>query len=87
MCPSRRPRSRPWGRCTSYATVPIATAISHVLGLAADATIELNLHIRNSAVSEFKVTPERHTLISFNTLPHLDAPDHAGWVTGWVTYP
>ena len=60
---------------------PIATAISHVLGLAADATIELNLHIRNSAVSEFKVTPKRHTLISFNTLPNLDAPDHAGWVT------
>ena len=51
---------------------PIATAISHVLSLGADATIELNLHIRNSALSEFKVGPKRHTLISFNTLPHLD---------------
>ena len=60
---------------------PIASAIGHVLGLAADTTIELNLHIRNSAVSEFKVTPKRHTLISFNTLPHLDTPDHAEWVT------
>ena len=51
---------------------PIATAIGHVLGLQAAATIEINLHIRNSAVSEFKVGPKRHTLISFNTLPHLD---------------
>ena len=52
---------------------PIATAIGHVLCLGAEATIELNLHIRNSALSEFKVGPKRHTLISFNTLPHLDA--------------
>jgi broad specificity phosphatase PhoE len=51
---------------------PIATAIGHVLGLDAAATIELNLHIRNSALSEFKVGPTRHTLITFNTLPHLD---------------
>ena len=51
---------------------PIATAIGHVLGLAAEAVIELNLHIRNSAVSEFKVGPLRHSLITFNTLPHLD---------------
>jgi broad specificity phosphatase PhoE len=51
---------------------PIATAIGHVLGLNAEAIIELNLHIRNSAVSEFKVGVQRHSLITFNTLPHLD---------------
>jgi broad specificity phosphatase PhoE len=51
---------------------PIAVAIGHVLGLDAAATIEINLHLRNSAVSEFKVGPKRHTLITFNTLPHLD---------------
>ena len=51
---------------------PIAIAIGHVLGLQAEATIDINLHIRNSALSEFKVGPKRHTLISFNTLPHLD---------------
>lgn len=51
---------------------PIATAIGHVLGLNAEAVIELNLHIRNSAVSEFKVGAQRHSLITFNTLPHLD---------------
>ena len=59
---------------------PIATAIGHVLGLGAEATIELNLHIRNSALSEFKVGPTRHTLITFNTLPHLDGDP------GSVTY-
>jgi len=51
---------------------PIATAIGQVLGLGAEATIDINLHIRNSAVSELKVSPRRHTLITFNTLPHLD---------------
>jgi broad specificity phosphatase PhoE len=60
---------------------PIATAIGHVLGLGAEATIELNLHIRNSAVSELKVGPKRHTLITFNALPHLDAAADAAWVT------
>lgn len=51
---------------------PIAAAIGHVLGLGIDATIELNMHIRNTALSEFKVSANRHTLITFNTLPHLD---------------
>ena len=59
---------------------PIATAIGQVLGLGAEAVIELNLHIRNSALSEFKVGPKRHTLITFNTLPHLDGDP------GLVTY-
>jgi broad specificity phosphatase PhoE len=51
---------------------PISVAIGHVLGLGAEATIDLNLHIRNSAISELKVSPRRHTLITFNTLPHLE---------------
>jgi broad specificity phosphatase PhoE len=51
---------------------PIATAIGHVLGLDSETVIELNLHIRNSALSEFKVGARRHSLITFNTLPHLD---------------
>jgi broad specificity phosphatase PhoE len=51
---------------------PIAAAVGHVLGLGIDATIELNMHIRNTALSELKVSPRRHTLITFNTLPHLD---------------
>jgi len=60
---------------------PIATAVGHVLGTTPETTIALNLRIRNSAVTEFVFTPKRHTLETFNTLPHLDQPDHASWIT------
>lgn len=60
---------------------PISTAIGHVLGLSPDATIDLNMRIRNSAVTEFQFTPKRHTLLTYNTLPHLDHPDFADWIT------
>jgi len=60
---------------------PIATAVSYVLGAAADVTIDLNLRIRNSAVTEFVFTPKRHMLLTYNTIPHLDHPDHASWIT------
>ena len=57
---------------------PIATAVGHVLGAPAPAVVELNMRIRNSALSEFVFTPKRHALLSFNTLPHLDHPERAG---------
>ena len=60
---------------------PISMAVGQVLGLGAEATIELNLRIRNSAVTEFIFTPQRHTLLSYNALPHLSQPEHAAWVT------
>ncbi|HEY6134185.1 MAG TPA: histidine phosphatase family protein [Rubrivivax sp.] len=60
---------------------PIATAVAQVLGAPPAAVIELNLRIRNSALTEFAFTPKRHALLSFNTLPHLEHPDRAGWVT------
>jgi broad specificity phosphatase PhoE len=60
---------------------PISTAVGLVLGMAPEATIELNLRIRNSAVTEFTFNPKRHHLLSYNSLPHLDAPEHAHWVT------
>ena len=60
---------------------PISTAVGHVLGTTPETTIELNFHIRNSAVSEFKMTPKGHRLISYNTLSHLDAPEYRDWVT------
>ncbi len=60
---------------------PIATAVGQVLGTSPETTIELNLGIRNCSVTEFAFTPKRHRLVTFNTLPHLDAPEHAGWVT------
>ena len=60
---------------------PIATAVGHVLGTAPEATIELNLRIRNCSLTEFAFTPKRHMLVTYNTLPHLDAPEHASWIT------
>jgi len=60
---------------------PIATAVGHVLGLSPERTIDLNMRIRNSAVTELQFTPRRHTLLTYNTLPHLDQPALADWVT------
>ncbi len=60
---------------------PISTAVGHVLGTSPETTIELNLRIRNCSVTEFAFTPKRHMLVTYNTLPHLDAPEHASWVT------
>ncbi len=59
---------------------PISTAVGHVLGTPAPTTIELNLRIRNTSLTEFAFTPKRHMLLTYNTLPHFeDLPD-------WVTY-
>lgn len=60
---------------------PIASAVGHILGAPPETVVELNLRIRNSAVTEFVFTPKRHSLLSFNMLPHLDAPEHAAWMT------
>jgi broad specificity phosphatase PhoE len=60
---------------------PISTAIGQVLGMPAAGTIDLNLRIRNSAITEFSFNPKRHVLHSFNTLPHLEGEAHAGWLT------
>jgi broad specificity phosphatase PhoE len=60
---------------------PISTAVGQILGCSPEATIELNLRIRNSSVTEFAFTPKRLMLVTYNTLPHLDAPEHASWVT------
>jgi broad specificity phosphatase PhoE len=60
---------------------PIATAVGHVLGLSADATIDLNMRIRNSAVTEFQFNARRHHLLTYNTLPHLDSAPHRDWMT------
>ena len=60
---------------------PIATAVASVLGTPAQATIELNLRLRNTSVTEFAFTPKRHALVCFNAIPHLDAPPYRDWVT------
>ena len=60
---------------------PIATAVGQVLGAPFESAVEMNLRIRNSAVTEFAFTPKRHTLLSFNGIAHLDAPAYRDWVT------
>ena len=60
---------------------PISTAVAHVLSAPGATMIELNLRLRNSAVTEFAFTPKRHTLHSFNHLPHLVDVDSADWMT------
>jgi broad specificity phosphatase PhoE len=60
---------------------PISTAVGHILGTTPDTTIELNLRIRNSAVTELAYTPKRHMLVTYNTLPHLEDAPYADWVT------
>ncbi len=60
---------------------PIATAVAHILQAPAATSIELNLRIRNTAVTEFQFNPKRHQLLTYNTLPHLDGPAYRDWVT------
>jgi broad specificity phosphatase PhoE len=60
---------------------PIATAVGAVLGTSPETTIELNLRIRNTAITEFAFTPKRHSLLCFNAIPHLDATAYRDWVT------
>ena len=68
----------PWEHFTWYGMGrPIATAVGHILGITPETTIELNLRIRNSSVTELTFNPKRHMLITYNTLPHLDAAKYA----------
>lgn len=60
---------------------PIATAVAQLLGSSPQAFVELNMRLRNTAVSELAFSPKRHVLQTFNTLAHLDAPDYADWIT------
>lgn len=60
---------------------PIATLLGHGLRLQPEMTIELNLRLRNTSVSELTCTPRRCRVVSFNTVPHLSAPEHRDWIT------
>jgi len=73
-------------QCPGHALIvssggPISTAVGRVLSTPPETTIELNLRIRNTALTEFAFTPKRHMLVSYNTLPHLDSAEHQSWVT------
>lgn len=60
---------------------PISNAIGHVLGTSAKTIVELNLRLRNTAITEFIFTEKRHMLNIYNTLPHLDGREWNDWIT------
>ena len=60
---------------------PICNAVARLLGAPPAAAVELNMQIRNSSVTEFHFTPQRHALVVFNHVPHLDHPDRQDWIT------
>lgn len=60
---------------------PISTAVGHILSTPPETTIELNLRIRNTSITEFTFTPKRMMLVMYNALPHLDAPEYTNWIT------
>ncbi len=60
---------------------PISTAVGQVLQTPPATTIELNLRIRNTAVTHFAFTPNRHMLVSYNAIAHLDDAAYRDWIT------
>lgn len=60
---------------------PIATAVGRLLQTPPEGTVELNLRIRNSALTELAASPRRLALLSFNHLPHLAQPERRDWIT------
>jgi broad specificity phosphatase PhoE len=60
---------------------PIATAVAQILCAPAQTFVDLNMRIRNTAVTEFAFNPKRHSLLSFNALAHLEPPQYADWQT------
>lgn len=60
---------------------PISTAVGRVLQTPPETTIELNLRIRNTAVTQFAFTPKRHMLVSYNGVAHLEGATWRDWMT------
>ena len=60
---------------------PISTAVGRILGTSPETSIELNLRIRNTALTEFIFNPKGHRLLSYNNLPHLEGEDYKQWLT------
>jgi len=60
---------------------PISTAVGSLLGTTPETTVELNFRIRNTSLTELSFNPKRHTLVTYNTLPHLDDAQYSSWVT------
>jgi broad specificity phosphatase PhoE len=51
---------------------PIGAIVAAALESPPQIAIDLNLRIRNTALTEFATSARRHQLLSFNALPHLE---------------
>lgn len=51
---------------------PIAAAVAQALLAPPETAIELNLRIRNTAITEFATSPNRHQLVCFNSIAHIE---------------
>jgi broad specificity phosphatase PhoE len=60
---------------------PIACALGQVLATPPEATVELNMRLRNSSITELSFSSQRFSLQTYNTLTHLDAAEFADWIT------
>ncbi|MBK8069352.1 MAG: histidine phosphatase family protein [Rhodanobacteraceae bacterium] len=83
----RRAREKIEARMAQGPVLAVTSAgvISHflqsVLGMPTDATIDINLGIANTALSEYRLTRLGLKLATLNALPHLSAPGDAGMIT------
>jgi broad specificity phosphatase PhoE len=60
---------------------PIAVFAQQVLQAPAAAAIALNMQIRNSSVSQYVFNDSAMSLVTFNTLPHLEQAERRELVT------
>jgi broad specificity phosphatase PhoE len=60
---------------------PIAAIVCAALLAPPKTAVELNLRIRNTALTEFATNARRHHLVSFNAIPHLEQSGEAGLAT------
>jgi broad specificity phosphatase PhoE len=60
---------------------PIAVLSQQVLQAPAAAAIALNMQIRNSSVSQYVFHDSAMSLVTFNTVPHLEQPERRNLVT------
>ena len=59
----------------------ISFFLGHLLGMSSEASIELNLQMRNTAICELRTSATGFRVVSFNTLPHLAGAEHAKWIS------
>jgi len=60
---------------------PIGRTVSDIMGAPAHTAIELNLQFRNTGVCELIAGAQTLRLLSYNNVPHLEAPERRSSIT------